>query len=183
MTKTPLLIALGIAVLFGGLFKCDAFSEETPIAETPPMSEPPFLPDEYTILCNSEQSTGFNWENGDWVAVRFKETKRLIVKSDNNVCDVDKTYSMPNEKIVCLNIRKMGDKYQSVQGSYNCLEMYLNWPRGWETIIMCNDAKMSLNPNGRYNYAHIHNQLEEHPYKDLKDSMWVEVGKCSMITP
>ena len=58
MIKKPVAIILGLTLLLGGLFKCDAFSQETPIPEPPPipMPKPPLLPDEDTILCAAEQS-------------------------------------------------------------------------------------------------------------------------------
>jgi hypothetical protein len=42
---------------------------------------------------------------------------------------------------------------------------------------------MYINPNGWYHYAHVHGQLEDAPEDDLKDSQYIEVGKCSMIKP
>ena len=45
MIKKPVAIILGLTLLLGGLFKCDAFS-----AEKMPKPEPSFLSVEYTIL-------------------------------------------------------------------------------------------------------------------------------------
>ncbi len=50
MIRKPVAIIVGLILLLGGLFRCDAFSQETVLPD------PPLLPDEYTILCTAEQS-------------------------------------------------------------------------------------------------------------------------------
>jgi len=86
MIKKPVAIIVGLLLLLGGLFKCDAFSKETPMPEPPPTSaeetplpELTFLPDEYTILCIAEKTVGFEWENGDWVSKSFQPMNKWLV--------------------------------------------------------------------------------------------------------
>lgn len=150
-------------------------------------------PEEYTILCSSEEGTGFNWVNGNWKPVKFKNVQRLILKSKKNQCSgySKRDYHVEeydvHSKSVCLNERKIGDEYIPILSSY-CEEHYNGpksgaGPRTSEAWIYCNNPKMYLLPNGWYHYAHVHGQLEDAPKDDLKDSQYLEVGKCSMIKP
>jgi len=79
MIRKPVAIIVGLILLLGGLFKCDAFSQESVIPD------PPLLPDEYTT--------------------------------------------------------------------------------------------------GPYHFNQVHDDLSDKPKDDYKDSMFIEVGKCSMIAP
>jgi len=36
---------------------------------------------------------------------------------------------------------------------------------------------------GPYHFNQVHDDLSDKPKDDYKDSMFIEVGKCSMITP
>jgi len=151
-------------------------------------------PEEYTILCASEERTGFNWRNGDWKPVRFKNEKRLIVKSNKNQCGTPSRGDLHIEewdthtKWVCLNERQFGDEYNPIFSSY-CEEHYdgpnpkLFGPRTPKTWIYCDAPKMYLQPNGRYHYAHVHGHFEDVPVYGSPDSQFIEVGKCSMIKP
>ena len=197
MIKKPVAIILGLILLLGGLFKCDAFSAEGTDEEfyegilqhteeilrrLEPPTDVPFLPEEYTILCIPEEKTALNWENGNWHSVQFKLEKRLIIKSSNNDCSEERktsdvSISYLTTKSVCLNERLMGHDYDN-GNSKSCVEEY--WKLGkWDTKISCY-PKIFLKPNGWYHYAHVHPQLAEQPEKN---SMFVEVGKCSMIAP
>lgn len=79
-------------------------------------------PEEYTILCSSEKSTGFNWRNGDWHEVQFKNTQRLIVKPliPDLMCQYGKgtheddihyesSAGIYELKRVCLNVGEVGE--------------------------------------------------------------------------
>jgi hypothetical protein len=49
----------------------------------------PFLPKEFTIICESEKSIGFDWKSGNWHGSQYKPNKRIITKSEDNDCDLD----------------------------------------------------------------------------------------------
>ena len=146
-------------------------------------------PDEYTIICVAEKTIGFNWSNGEWNPVQFNNKKRLIVKAHQNQCDgtPEKDFHMDNvyhNKHVCLNVRELGEGGRSL--SRYCEERfweYVEYGTPRELQIYCAIPKMYINPNGWYHYAHVHDQLEDAPEDDLKDSQYIEVGKCSMIKP
>jgi len=196
MIRKPVAIIVGLTLLLGGLFKCDAFSQEVPIPEPPPIpmpepppiSEPSLLPDEYTILCVPEKATGFNWENGDWVATHFKLIKRLVVKSPKNYClswgeMTTDSFSEDVYMDVCLNVREFGQTYKRT-ASRICAEHYIKKSGIWETSIYCSDSpRITLKPDGQYHFSQITDDVSDNPKDDYKASMVVEVGKCSMIAP
>jgi hypothetical protein len=150
-------------------------------------------PEEYTILCSSEQATGFSWVNGNWKKQNFKNIQRLIMKSNKNNCvtgsegEIDWGFNV-HSKDVCLNERPLGTEYESIQSRY-CEEHYIGpsnseyAPRTNKLYIYCDHPKMFLDPNGWYHYAHIVGDTEDAPENDIKDSQYIEVGKCSMIEP
>ena len=78
----------------------------------------------------------------------------------------------------------MGEPYYDWLSSFYCEEIYMydEPSKKWDTNITCDEPKMSLEPNGRYEYARI-NPLIHDLNPDYKDSISVEVGKCAMITP
>ncbi|HBP90231.1 MAG TPA: hypothetical protein PKK23_05975 [Nitrospirales bacterium] len=140
-------------------------------------------PEEYTILCSSEKSTGLDWEDGDWKIVQYKDLKRLIVKSKENQClGVGSLKPVNNiEKEVCLNVRRVEHNYVPgmsrlcIEGTYGVKHPNL--------MISCDLPRIILSPNGWYHYSKISGDLDDAPKDDLKDSQYIEVGKCSMIKP
>ena len=146
----------------------------------------PLLPKEYTILCEADQSVGFDWLKGDWVVTNFKPKKRIITKSETNLCRPqkfeDENYTTWVSRNDCLNVRDFGTPYTN-RGSSYCSVDYTKDDTGWETRITCDDPKMVLKVDGRYHLAYIHNNLYDRPPNAnvSKDSMYVEVGKCARI--
>jgi len=150
-------------------------------------SDVPLLPNEYTILCAAEKATGFNWKNGDWVARHFNPIKRLVVKSPKNRCSpsgemATDPFSDDVYIDVCLNVREFGKTYKRISSEI-CTENYKKKSGMWETLIYCTHWPLALRPDGQYHYSQITDDLSDKPENDYKDSMYVEVGKCSMITP
>jgi hypothetical protein len=159
----------------------------------------PLLPDEYTILCSSEKSTGLDWVNGDWEPVQYKNTKQLVVKSKENDCSIwgvksadDISKGLKGEivsysRVACLNFREFGKPYSNKRDSSYCEEYYrkfsidalFDYTAPWNIQISCKLPKMVLKPNGWYHRSHFHAQLDT----KNKDSLAVEVGKCAMIKP
>jgi len=149
-------------------------------------SDAPLLPDEYTILCVAENSIGFLWRDRKWISTEFEITgKRLIVKSSENICRSshsiqEATSELSATKNVCLNIRKVGRPYHKL-GSSSCTEWYMKPHEKWLVRIICDFPIIRLNPNGGYQSANIYWINRED--RDYNDSLELEVGKCSMITP
>ncbi len=154
------------------------------VSPAPASDEYPW-PEEYTILCSSEERSGLNWVNGTWKPAQFKNTQRLIVKSNENRCgealrgDIH-LKSGYHSKQVCLNERELGDKYDPVY-SYYCEEHF--YEINGDLYINCDIPKLLLTPNGGYHLAKISDIIDKFPKDDYKDSQFVEVGKCSMIKP
>lgn len=114
-------ITLSFSVLLLGLLLNPASADD----ENP-------WPEEYTILCSSEENTGLNWDNGKWKRVQFTLTQKLIVKSNDNTCE---SQARGNDggihlgwhsKKVCLNVREMGKKYWPKVSDY-CEELFPFW--------------------------------------------------------
>jgi len=147
----------------------------------------PILPEEYTILCAAEKNLGFRWKNGDWVPTQFTPTsKRLVVKSKKHDCTIyegeipeDHYWKGSITKHVCLDVKEIGEQFSL--GPSRCEEWYHPVNGTWHVRISC--GSLILRPNGWYHYSMIHSQLEDQPEDDYKDSLHVEVGKCSMIAP
>ena len=147
--------------------------------------EAPILPDDYTILCRPEQSVGLNWKNGGWVETRFEEKDLIVRKSKENQCgpkasDPDFTYDTIVSRNICLNVRKIGEKYEPLMSNY-CQELYGKREGGWTTQITCKEPVMILTPDGWFHRAFIHSDLADKPKDDYKDSQYVEVGKCTRM--
>lgn len=146
----------------------------------------PFLPNEYTILCESQMSVGFDWQSGNWHFARYKPTKRIITKSEPNFChqvtpltsDINLDTFVTRQE--CLNVRDFGAPYHKDLSHY-CTVIYSKSGESWEVEILCDDPTIKFRPDGWYHFAHIHDSLSDAPPKDYKDSQYVEVGKCARI--
>ena len=141
-------------------------------------------PEEYTILCSSEERSGLNWVNGTWKPAQFKNTQRLIVKSKSNDCGGKTGGDSSNKegnvymKGACINEREMGKEYIPEKSAY-CAEVYND--ENFE--IHCVNPYMSLSFNGWYHYAYINLMDLTDSKENQKESQYIEVGKCSMIKP
>ena len=141
---------------------------------------PQFLPDEYTIICESQKASGFNWKNGNWETTSFAPQKHLIVRSRKNTClGQPRGEDILTEDVVfrkvCLNVRNFGSPYRILQSHY-CTESY----HQGDVEIYCTEPAIRLRPDGWFHYAEITDDLRDAPDKDYKDSQVIEVGKCRL---
>lgn len=160
----------------------------------------------FNALCVTTKSTGFNWKNGDWVATNFKpSTKYLVqklkieeadflgfdknkkqVKSGSCFSEMQKKHILPNSPIHygCYNIRPMGTPFFTMN-SRLCTEYPAKDGRGKEYIyISCQiglvEQRFDFSPNGLFITANT-SSIEENPKDGYKDSLAIDVGKCSKL--
>jgi hypothetical protein len=93
-----------------------------------PSTSPPLLPDRYSLLCQVQQSVGFNWLAGDWAVTKFKPDALLVIKSPDNVCygplEAHLDIAVFEYRDVCLNGRTVGSPYFKYSSS-KCTEYYI----------------------------------------------------------
>lgn len=145
------------------------------------------MPEQYTLYCKGEKAAGFDWTSNDWEKSSFKPSDYIVVKSPNNKCfDVDgkmkEVAGVLRWKEVCVNIREVGKEYQQYM-SGKCTEYYPDPSRenenpslGCKNIFQENFATSF---NGWFHRAIVHGDVENRKY--YKDSLAIEVGKCSQI--
>lgn len=142
------------------------------------------MPDEYTLYCKGEQSTGFSWQENNWVQTRYKPEEYIVSKWNTNSC-LEFIANPPKKgehyKEVCINIRKKGEDYRSAI-SEKCTEYTTEKEAIWSDYISCDglfDRSFKAKLDGWFHMANIHNSLDAK--KEYKDSQYVEVGTCIRI--
>jgi len=163
-------------------------------------TEPPLR--DFSALCIAERSRGFNWRNGDWVPVEFKEERYVVRKlrvgtqedarkeltATGKValwvpCLFSKQEGMDSDSFkvipICISLVDFGEEPNSAH-TQTCTE---NWDRGkgnrWELISITCDG-FHFKPNGWFHRSHLHPNLSEKA--DVrKDSLAISVGKCSAL--
>lgn len=146
------------------------------------------MPDQYSLYCKGEKATGFNWRSNEWVETNFKMDDYIIIKSPNNKCmeTIDsqvRTYSgVMHTKDVCVNIREAGKQYMpNISGK--CTEYYADASdTKWKDFLSCDnifEKNFATSFNGWFHRASVHSDLNIR--SDYKDSLVIEVGKCSQI--
>jgi hypothetical protein len=146
------------------------------------------MPEQYTLYCKGEKATGFNWRANDWVEVTFNEKDYIIMKSANNTCfekingEVQSLFGFMHTKDVCINIREAGEEYKpSMSGK--CQEFYPDKPEiTWKPYLKCENLfvrNFVTSFNGWFHRSSVHGDVANRT--DYKDSLIIEVGKCSQI--
>jgi hypothetical protein len=145
------------------------------------------MPEQYILYCKGEKATGFNWRANDWVEVTFNESDYIVVKSPNNKCvgfdeKVDEVVGVLRWKDVCVNIREAGKEYEPYI-SGKCTEYYPD-PSAtkWTRSLSCDNLfsrNFSTSFNGWFHRSSVHGDVASR--SDDKDSLVIEVGKCSQI--
>ncbi|MGB3844490.1 MAG: hypothetical protein WA940_01355 [Sphingopyxis sp.] len=157
----------------------------------------PAMPDSYTLLCEGQQSIGFNWRAGKWVETRYSPSRYIVAKIESNNCRIiynGKFQSIPNngvmqnfgplyQKSVCLNVRNVEDEYSPFL-SQPCQETYFLENGKWNKSFACDRAMTSFagSFDGEFHRASNHTNTAARPENDYKDSLAMEVGKCTKIS-
>lgn len=161
-----------------------ALAGQTP---PPPTSPAPLLPSSYSLLCQGSQSTGFNWRGNDWVQTNFIPSQRVLSSRIENNCltvpDEDSNYDAFIVRHVCLNERIVGDTYYKYSSQW-CKEYYVWRGTKWERFIDCKGSDIigTYAPDGLFQRSSFHSDVSNTGRDGAKDSLTVEVGRCSLIT-
>lgn len=150
------------------------------------MATQTIMPDAYTMVCRSDEVTGINWRNGQWVQTNFVATQRIVVARPENECFDSNFNPAVRESFgvafrdVCLNIREVGEAYEPLN-SRVCTEMRMTQPTP-NVQIQCYNAANSARfiVDGRYSYSSIAGVLTDPAPAGGRDSVFVEVGRCSL---
>jgi len=152
------------------------------------------MPDQYTLYCKGEQANGFDWLSNNWEKRSFKANDYIIIKSQNNNCwlsrlirektngEVVKNSASMHTKDVCINIREAGEEYNP-KLSGKCTEYYSDSSDNkWSDYLSCENIfqkNFVTKFNGWFHRSLVHSDLNNR--SDYKDSLAIEVGKCSQI--
>ena len=151
-------------------------------------------------LCVADMSTGFNWKNGNWVPVRFKEKRYIVSKIDppkslnlasergEIMAFVECTLPQKDtEELIldnfhhfpaCLKIQILGEDRPNF---LDCWETHIkDEEEKWSTKISCGN-EFAFSPNGHFHSSIFHDNVDSKPKNDYKDSLSISVGKCGSI--
>ncbi len=143
------------------------------------------LPDNYQMVCQSEQSIGYHWSNGAYVQAKFKLDSYVITVGETKFCRADRAsdYKLADvlqERSVCVNMTRVGGTPYPAM-AFRCIE----------TTFPSEDARVSLNcrnvlglnfaadPDGWFHLHTMHSSTTKSPKNGRKDDQSLEVGKCS----
>lgn len=157
------------------------------------VSNAPAMPDEYTLLCETEQATGFNWEDRKFVRTSFRLQRFIVTRKHSNLCpgitsleplepfseNIDWAYS----KNVCLNVREFGSEYKP-EISDKCVESYIR-PNDGKWMRQFNCDGIFTNIKGEFNgyfRTFSDTSVTTNPKNDYRDSLLIAVGRCSVIS-
>jgi len=154
--------------------------------------------DPFTSICIEDKSTGFNWENRGWVAVKFVADEKFIVqkippaeyKPANGMwhmsCESRQDFNPGNggKKVTfgCYNVRKFGRELMPFSSDM-CMEI---WDGSTLEEINCSktDPPFFFLPDGAFirypRRASI--DLSTNPKDNYKDSLSLAVGKCGVTS-
>ena len=156
----------------------------------------PLVPVDTVIMCESEMSTGFDWENGTYRKSTYKKKKHILKKIEPfegcygfkfnpHVNYLSLKYSFGARR-VCIKHHIFGEEPNKKGGE--CSESYKKREGGtWDIRISCEDTsytpEIRLSPNGFYHLSFLHDDVSSKPKNNYKDSQYIEWGKCATISP
>lgn len=156
----------------------------------------------FTAMCISDKSSGFDWRKGNWDYSNFVPSKYIVEKlmpedyqpgkgiPRSGMCKTEiqrrETYLSEDVGYLygCYNKRRFGSTFYSV-ASRVCLEVWKGKvPNRVLESVSCENSiqPFTFAPDGWFHLASIHENLENTPKDDYKDSLFVEVGKCAVIS-
>jgi hypothetical protein len=145
----------------------------------------------FTSLCIVEQSTGFNWKVDHWERASFKPDQKTIVrkvditsneaKSDREKqvrCEKEFQYDEGFGSVLnkaCYLVKEYGKKPLPYDAEM-CVEAFQN---GVLKEIECD--KFKFVPDGEFIRHSKMEDISSSPAGGTKDSIFIEVGKCSQL--
>lgn len=174
-----LLIFISIIIFFNSNL---TFAKDTKLI----MLEP------FSSLCISEGATGFNWKNGDWHQVNFKNEKWVVKKISKEkekcghldiVIFLFKSGDVSYSEQFCYSVKQFNSEYEF---QTKCYEWYRD--NGYGTVKIqrknCTRENFYFKPNGRFQTAKVDSMLGDEPndkWPDYADSLSLHHGYCSKL--
>ena len=157
------------------------------------------VPEGTVTLCKEKHSSGYNWENGEWIDVNYQLETYIIKKlhykdiNNNDVCryginekesiekDVDIESFFDNANVNrCYSIKSFGEEEDYTDFNV-CSEHY---DKNKLTRIFCRPllfSEMAFNINGLFVRRHWEVDLNKKPKNDYKSSIQTSHGVCGKI--
>lgn len=145
----------------------------------------------FSALCVADESTGFNWKDGNWVRTTLKaDSKILVVKIDmaeNSAkpknerqlrCEAERGFDEGFGSVInsaCYLVKEMGHKPLPYDAGM-CAESF---NEGVLKSIEC--ERFTFLPDGGFVQYSKSEDVSSLPKDGYKDSIYVSVGKCSRI--
>ena len=149
------------------------------------------LDDYYTSLCVGEKSTGFDWVNGDWELANFVTYKYLATKVEATNQEFCSDSKNPLELYYadqtlttygCYRIKRFG---RTANFPFDCIEKWTTFTKEDEEanpktkeLISVSCENFRFEPNGWFQKDKLDGI---NSYSILKNSIYIEVGKCSTL--
>jgi hypothetical protein len=158
----------------------------------------------FASLCVTEQSTGFDWESGDWKKVTHHNRSYVLEKvplpvkraKDGGFAGYEKKFAClrgaPYEPTtteksqfasynVCISIKGLESKTPPTY--YSCHESEYYDENGIQKRIECDGSwrtyRFAFNPDGWFHFSNVHSDLVID--SSYKSSLNVSVGHCSRL--
>ena len=148
------------------------------------------LPIATTIRCESDETVGFNWRDGSWTKVNFRESTYIFKKLDHRLEDrsvgtcrfsiAGETDLVEKGKFMglnrCYSVQEFGEGKPTVKV---CKEYYVD---GEIDSIRCGSYnEYAFHPYGQLLLSPHHRNVKSNPKDDYKDSFSIGVGKCAQM--
>ena len=161
------------------------------------------LPYDSSILCEEEQTTGFNWKNNSWRKVTFKKERIIIKKIDIFETNVpvkilrfcrnayNNDFESGGSSILkrCYSFNSLGEEPRGI----SCDEYYSGKEKNLRNIQCRQDfiddggtlkskIELMFNPYGEFSYSTPIGFTDGPNEKsEYKNNFKISVGKCSMF--
>ena len=183
------LVQLGFMVIVSFLVSSE-ISAETQYKPSTSNLEASEIPIGTTVRCESDAITGFNWRNGKWKKVNFRNAtfifKKLDHRSDDKsvaMCTLlisSKTDTVVDEKFSTLNrcysVQELGGGKPTAEV---CREFHFD---GEINSVVCGSHnEYAFHPYEQLLIAPHHRNVKSNPKDDYKDSFSIGVGKCAQM--
>lgn len=143
------------------------------------------LPENYEMVCQTEESVGFNWENGRYVRASFRPEAFVITVGNTQTCRANPAQARDlgtfRVRAVCANMTVVGQTVYP-ELAQRCTE-YTSNSDAKEVMVRCNgggiEADFAADPNGFFHFNSMHSEVRANPPGGRKDSQTLQVGRCS----
>lgn len=147
----------------------------------------PFLGEGWTMFCNGEKATGFDYRAGQWVETTFNPKQYVLTRKPDSECDskgpltiggIDENFIT---RETCVNVKRMGDE-ESFLATTRCTEYYVNdvKTKTWSRSVSCRGIFEDFTAEFDGEFLRQTDSTIMRAAK-TRDSLVVEVGKCALL--